>query len=201
MCVDLDARAFRRSREFPADRSAGRHRTPGAGRRRCARRGRRRTTVRCGRRRVVLGSVAVREPARVEDWLTRYGAERICIALDTREARTVSGACRAKAGRRREAPTLEALAPRYARRRRAHRALHRHPSRRHAGRAQPRRCMQHLRELRPEAARTGVRRCARSPTSRAVRELGLRRCRARTQPARRSLRISPRRPGMLSAPT
>ena len=37
-----------------------------------------------GASRVVVGSLAVREPARVEDWLRRYGADRITIALDTR---------------------------------------------------------------------------------------------------------------------
>jgi phosphoribosylformimino-5-aminoimidazole carboxamide ribotide isomerase len=34
--------------------------------------------------RVVVGSVAVREPAKVYDWLARFGAERLCVALDTR---------------------------------------------------------------------------------------------------------------------
>lgn len=34
--------------------------------------------------RVVVGSAAVREPDRVERWLARWGAERICIALDAR---------------------------------------------------------------------------------------------------------------------
>jgi len=34
--------------------------------------------------RVVVGSVAVREPAMVEAWLAHFGRERICIALDTR---------------------------------------------------------------------------------------------------------------------
>jgi phosphoribosylformimino-5-aminoimidazole carboxamide ribotide isomerase len=38
-----------------------------------------------GASRVVVGSLAVREPARVEDWLRRYGADRITIALDTRQ--------------------------------------------------------------------------------------------------------------------
>jgi phosphoribosylformimino-5-aminoimidazole carboxamide ribotide isomerase len=63
--------------------------------------------------RVVLGSVAVREPARVEDWLTRYGPERLCIALDTREE---NGVWRlpSEGWTQTEAPTLEALAPRYA---------------------------------------------------------------------------------------
>ncbi len=35
--------------------------------------------------RVVLGSVAVREPQRVREWIARFGAEKICVALDTRE--------------------------------------------------------------------------------------------------------------------
>jgi phosphoribosylformimino-5-aminoimidazole carboxamide ribotide isomerase len=34
--------------------------------------------------RVVLGSVAIRDPERVTGWLTRYGAEQLTIALDTR---------------------------------------------------------------------------------------------------------------------
>ena len=37
-----------------------------------------------GARRVVVGSVAVREPERVLAWLERFGRERITIALDTR---------------------------------------------------------------------------------------------------------------------
>jgi phosphoribosylformimino-5-aminoimidazole carboxamide ribotide isomerase len=62
--------------------------------------------------RVVLGSVAVREPERVEVWLTRYGAERICIALDTRDE---NGVWRlpSEGWTQTEAPTLEMLAPRY----------------------------------------------------------------------------------------
>ena len=34
--------------------------------------------------RVVLGSVAIRDPELVAGWLTRYGAEQLTIALDTR---------------------------------------------------------------------------------------------------------------------
>jgi len=34
--------------------------------------------------RVVVGSVAVRQPDAVEAWIARHGAERICVALDTR---------------------------------------------------------------------------------------------------------------------
>ena len=37
-----------------------------------------------GVQRVVLGSVAIREPERVADWLAAYGAERLTLALDTR---------------------------------------------------------------------------------------------------------------------
>jgi len=63
--------------------------------------------------RVVVGSVAIREPDRVIEWIAHYGAERICVALDTRN----------EAGRWRlpsagwtenEAATLDELAPRYA---------------------------------------------------------------------------------------
>ncbi|RMH90757.1 1-(5-phosphoribosyl)-5-[(5-phosphoribosylamino)methylideneamino]imidazole-4-carboxamide isomerase [Lysobacter pythonis] len=38
-----------------------------------------------GAARVVVGSLAVREPRRVLGWLHRFGAERIAIALDTRQ--------------------------------------------------------------------------------------------------------------------
>ena len=37
-----------------------------------------------GAARVVVGSLAVREPARVAGWLDRFGAERIVVALDAR---------------------------------------------------------------------------------------------------------------------
>lgn len=39
-----------------------------------------------GADRVVIGSLAVRDPGRVLGWLTRYGAERITVALDARRA-------------------------------------------------------------------------------------------------------------------
>jgi phosphoribosylformimino-5-aminoimidazole carboxamide ribotide isomerase len=38
--------------------------------------------------RVVIGSLAVREPERVAGWIGRFGAERICVALDTRADQT-----------------------------------------------------------------------------------------------------------------
>jgi phosphoribosylformimino-5-aminoimidazole carboxamide ribotide isomerase len=37
-----------------------------------------------GASRVVVGSIAVREPGTVADWLQRFGPERITVALDTR---------------------------------------------------------------------------------------------------------------------
>ena len=37
-----------------------------------------------GADRVVVGSLAVREPGRVAAWIARFGAERITVALDTR---------------------------------------------------------------------------------------------------------------------
>ena len=39
-----------------------------------------------GAARVVIGSLAVREPARVAGWLRRFGVERIVLALDARRA-------------------------------------------------------------------------------------------------------------------
>lgn len=38
-----------------------------------------------GADRVVIGSLAVKEPELVAGWITRYGAERITVALDTRQ--------------------------------------------------------------------------------------------------------------------
>lgn len=38
-----------------------------------------------GASRVVIGSLAVREPERVQGWLNEFGAERLVIALDTRQ--------------------------------------------------------------------------------------------------------------------
>jgi phosphoribosylformimino-5-aminoimidazole carboxamide ribotide isomerase len=66
-----------------------------------------------GVERVVLGSVAVRDPDRVIDWLDRYGAGRLTIALDTRHR---DGAWRLPSAgwTEDEAATLDELAPRYA---------------------------------------------------------------------------------------
>ena len=43
------------------------------------------TMLEQGASRVVIGSLAVRDPVLVEAWLQRYGAARITIALDTRQ--------------------------------------------------------------------------------------------------------------------
>jgi phosphoribosylformimino-5-aminoimidazole carboxamide ribotide isomerase len=63
--------------------------------------------------RVVLGSVAIRDPERVADWLTRYGAEQLTIALDTR---MVDGrwALPSAGWTEMETRTLDELAPWYA---------------------------------------------------------------------------------------
>ena len=63
--------------------------------------------------RVVLGSVAIRDPELVADWLTRYGAEQLTIALDTRQ---VDGrwALPSAGWTEMETRTLDELAPWYA---------------------------------------------------------------------------------------
>lgn len=65
-----------------------------------------------GVQRVVVGSVAVRDSARVVEWIRRHGAERLVIALDTREVDgvwTLSSAGWTEAAQ----TTLDQLAPRY----------------------------------------------------------------------------------------
>lgn len=42
------------------------------------------TLFAAGIARVVIGSVAIREPETTARWLARFGAERLCLALDTR---------------------------------------------------------------------------------------------------------------------
>ncbi len=63
--------------------------------------------------RVVLGSVAIRDPELVADWLTRYGDEQLTIALDTRQ---VDGrwALPSAGWTEMETRTLDELAPWYA---------------------------------------------------------------------------------------
>jgi phosphoribosylformimino-5-aminoimidazole carboxamide ribotide isomerase len=66
-----------------------------------------------GVRRVVLGSVAIREPGLVAGWLAEYGADRLTIALDTRR---IEGrwALPSAGWTEVEARTLDELAPWYA---------------------------------------------------------------------------------------
>lgn len=66
-----------------------------------------------GVRRVVLGSVAIRDPERVAGWLATYGAERLTLALDTRR---IDGrwALPSAGWTEVEARTLDELAPWYA---------------------------------------------------------------------------------------
>ena len=51
-----------------------------------------------GASRVVLGTIAVREPETVCDWLREFGAERITLALMFARTWTETGACRWPAG-------------------------------------------------------------------------------------------------------
>jgi phosphoribosylformimino-5-aminoimidazole carboxamide ribotide isomerase len=64
--------------------------------------------------RVVVGSVAVHAPATVEDWLTRFGSERICIALDTRADSTGRWTLPVRGWTESSPVSLDELAPRYA---------------------------------------------------------------------------------------
>jgi len=66
-----------------------------------------------GVRRVVLGSVAIRDPELVAGWLAKYGAERLTIALDTRR---IDGrwALPSAGWTEVETRTLDELAPWYA---------------------------------------------------------------------------------------
>ncbi|MFC5581196.1 1-(5-phosphoribosyl)-5-[(5-phosphoribosylamino)methylideneamino]imidazole-4-carboxamide isomerase [Rhodanobacter terrae] len=66
-----------------------------------------------GVHRVVLGSVAIRDPELVAGWLAKYGAERLTIALDTRR---IGGrwALPSAGWTEVEARTLDELAPWYA---------------------------------------------------------------------------------------
>jgi phosphoribosylformimino-5-aminoimidazole carboxamide ribotide isomerase len=63
--------------------------------------------------RVVVGSVAVREPDKVEKWISRHGEDRLCIALDTRNEQGIWRLPSA-GWTESEAATLDELAPRYA---------------------------------------------------------------------------------------
>jgi len=66
-----------------------------------------------GVQRVVIGSVAVTMPEKVEKWIESYGSERLCIALDAR----FDGAAwtlPVRGWTMPSAQTLDALAPRFA---------------------------------------------------------------------------------------
>ena len=67
-----------------------------------------------GVERVVVGSVAVREPGRVEDWLARFGSERLCIALDTRADESGRWTLPVRGWTEASSVGLDELAPRYA---------------------------------------------------------------------------------------
>jgi phosphoribosylformimino-5-aminoimidazole carboxamide ribotide isomerase len=73
-----------------------------------------RRLIDAGVTRVVVGSLAVRAPETVQDWMARHGPERIVVALD---ARFDGSAWRLPVAGWREATaaTLDELAPRFAR--------------------------------------------------------------------------------------
>ena len=64
--------------------------------------------------RIVVGSVAVTDPDGVEKWISRYGAARICIALDTRRADDGTWTLPVRGWTSPSARTLDELAPHYA---------------------------------------------------------------------------------------
>jgi phosphoribosylformimino-5-aminoimidazole carboxamide ribotide isomerase len=64
--------------------------------------------------RVVVGSVAVSDPDKVEKWIIRHGAERICIALDTRLAGDGNWTLPVRGWTSVSTRTLDELAPHYA---------------------------------------------------------------------------------------
>jgi phosphoribosylformimino-5-aminoimidazole carboxamide ribotide isomerase len=65
--------------------------------------------------RVVVGSVAVRDPEAVEGWIARHGAERICVALDTRADAEGRWTLPVKGWTESSGAALDALALRFAR--------------------------------------------------------------------------------------
>src|SRR5699024_7130669 len=65
-----------------------------------------------GVERVVVGSVAVREPERVIGWLTRFGAERMVLAFDVRQS-DEDWYVTSEGWTRSESITLKQLARRY----------------------------------------------------------------------------------------
>jgi phosphoribosylformimino-5-aminoimidazole carboxamide ribotide isomerase len=67
-----------------------------------------------GAARVVVGSVAVMDPAMVERWIGRFGGERICIALDVRPDHDSGWALPVHGWTDATSRTLDELAPAYA---------------------------------------------------------------------------------------
>ncbi|TDK22296.1 1-(5-phosphoribosyl)-5-[(5-phosphoribosylamino)methylideneamino]imidazole-4-carboxamide isomerase [Luteimonas aestuarii] len=68
-----------------------------------------------GAARVVVGSLAVREPDTVLSWLDAFGSERITVALDTRQDRAGAWRLPVHGWTETAAGTLELMAARYAR--------------------------------------------------------------------------------------
>lgn len=64
--------------------------------------------------RVVVGSIAVTDPNKVEKWISSYGSERICVALDTRRDEAGTWTLPVRGWTEDSGLTLDALAPRYA---------------------------------------------------------------------------------------
>lgn len=64
--------------------------------------------------RAVVGSIAVRAPEIVEKWIASYGAERLCVALDTRMDQVGRWTLPVRGWTESSASTLGELAPRYA---------------------------------------------------------------------------------------
>lgn len=67
-----------------------------------------------GAERVVVGSLAVREPERVLQWIGRFGAESITVALDTRQGRDGAWHLPVHGWTETADATLDVLATRYA---------------------------------------------------------------------------------------
>lgn len=67
-----------------------------------------------GAERVVVGSLAVREPERVLGWIESFGAERITVALDTRQGRDGVWQLPVHGWTEAAEATLDVLAARYA---------------------------------------------------------------------------------------
>jgi len=65
--------------------------------------------------RVVVGSIAVSAPGLVEQWLSRHGAERICVALDTKVDAQGSWTLPVKGWTESSDANLDELAARFAR--------------------------------------------------------------------------------------